>query len=549
MYQALYRKWRPKTFDDVLGQEHITNTLKNQIISERVAHAYLFCGTRGTGKTSTAKIFSRAVNCTNKQHGNPCNICETCKGISDGSIMDVIEIDAASNNGVDNVREIREEVAYAPSHCKYKVYIIDEVHMLSSGAFNALLKTLEEPPAHVIFILATTEAHKIPATILSRCQRFDFKRITIEDIVERLEQVVTKDHIQIDLKSLRLIARAAEGSMRDALSILDQCISFNREIINYEDVASILGIVDDTVLFELADSIVEKNSDKAVKVIDSLIRDGRDIVYFIDNLIEHFRNLLLSKVVEDASAVLDMSEDSIERLKAQSVDFTQEKIINCIKVLTDAYANAKWAANPRLILEVAVIRLCEKNLDMSTEALLDRIATLEDKIASGNIQPVSSAENKAKKDIKPTSNPKASLASLEIAKETASQKEIAPAVNAEGVKKVLRSWPEIVGAIRKEGKVGLFGNLSGAKVQLIGESLAIVFPNSYKVNKQWVAKKENIEFIEQIIMKLIGEKIKVKCFVEEEIEGKNEHTENSTQLEQLLKLKEELGDTMKILDE
>jgi len=232
-YQALYRKWSPLTFDDVIGQSHITQTLVNEIVHNRIAHAYLFCGTRGTGKTSTAKIFSRAINCLNNHNGNPCNECEICKGILDGSNMDVVEIDAASNNGVDNIREIRDEVAYAPSKSKYKVYIIDEVHMLSSGAFNALLKTLEEPPSHVIFILATTESHKIPATILSRCQRFDFKRISTDDVVNRLKQIIQKDHINIDDKGLRLIARVSDGSMRDALSILDQCIAFGEQTITY----------------------------------------------------------------------------------------------------------------------------------------------------------------------------------------------------------------------------------------------------------------------------------------------------------------------------
>jgi DNA polymerase-3 subunit gamma/tau len=542
-YQALYRKWRPQVFEDVVGQKHITETLKNQILSQRIAHAYLFCGTRGTGKTSTAKIFSRAINCINSQDGNPCNQCEICKGIMDGSIMDVVEIDAASNNGVDNVREIRDEVAYSPARSKYKVYIIDEVHMLSTGAFNALLKTLEEPPSHVLFILATTEPHKIPATILSRCQRFDFKRITVDDIVGRLRQVISKDRINIDEQGLRLVGRVSDGSMRDALSILDQCIAFSKDTIKYEDIAAVLGVVDNSFLFDIAQSVADRNPNKAVQLIDQLVMDGRDIIHFMDDFIEHFRNLLLCKVLEKPENVLELAQETVLRLKEQSINFTQEKIINCIKVLSEAHSTAKWATSPRIILEIAVIKLCQQNLDTSTESLLDRIAELEYKLANGvvavkmdeKVPAVGIKEDNSKQNKLPEKKPR-------TVKKADSSTHIE-------INKALDLWPEIINEVKRMGKLALYGHLSDVKVEPVEGTLGIIFKNSSATNKLMVSSRsENIELLEQVIEKLSGNPVKVKCFLEKELE-QNGKASQEDMLDQLIRLKDELGDTMQIYDE
>ncbi|MGL4876845.1 DNA polymerase III subunit gamma/tau, partial [Paraclostridium dentum] len=299
MHKALYRAYRPQTFKDVVGQEHIIRTLKNQIQNNNVGHAYLFCGTRGTGKTSTAKIFARALNCQNSVDEEPCNECEVCKDILSDNIMDVIEIDAASNNSVDDIREIRENVKYTPAKCKYKVYIIDEVHMLSQGAFNALLKTLEEPPSYVIFILATTEPHKIPATILSRCQRFDFKRVTVKDMSIRMKEICDDVNVVVDDRALNLIARNSQGALRDALSILDQCMSFSENDIEYKDVVDLLGTVNIEQLFEMAEYVIKEDTKKCLEILNEFVVWGKDIKNLIDDLIDHFRNLMVCKVSSD----------------------------------------------------------------------------------------------------------------------------------------------------------------------------------------------------------------------------------------------------------
>ncbi len=318
-YTALYRKFRPQEFEDVKGQEHIVTTLKNQIKADRIGHAYLFCGTRGTGKTTIAKILARAVNCEHPIDGSPCNTCKTCRAINEGTSMNVIEIDAASNNGVDNIREIREEVAYRPTTGKYKVYIIDEVHMLSTGAFNALLKTLEEPPSYVIFILATTEAHKIPITILSRCQRYDFRRITAETIAARLQELMDKEGNDVEEKAIRYIAKAADGSMRDALSLLDQCIAFYLgEKLTYEKVLENLGAVDTQVFSRMLRQILQQNTAGTIKTLDEIIIQGRELGQFVTDFIWYLRNLLLISTSEHPEEAVDASAENLERMKEES---------------------------------------------------------------------------------------------------------------------------------------------------------------------------------------------------------------------------------------
>ncbi len=374
---ALYRKWRPTVFEDIVGQGHITKTLKKQIMTHRVGHAYLFCGTRGTGKTTCAKVFSRAVNCLHPKDGSPCNECEICKGIADGSILDVTELDAASNRRIDDIREIINDVAYTAAAASYSVYIIDEVHMLTTEAFNALLKTLEEPPEHVVFILATTDPQKVPQTILSRCQRFDFKRISINDIILRLKEVAYGDGFNITDDAYRLIARLGDGSMRDALSVLERVASACGDTITAEDINSVLGISTAESVFQMTDAIAESNSRKIVSVIDELMNEGKDLNAFIDTLLRHLRDLMMCTISEDSSSLLDYSDEDIVKLKAQSKKLSFERLTRAASILSQAKSDAKWVKSPRIIYELALIKLARPETDNSPEALMDRIMQLE----------------------------------------------------------------------------------------------------------------------------------------------------------------------------
>lgn len=383
-YMALYRKWRPDTFEEVKGQDHVVTTLKNQIINNRIGHAFLFCGTRGTGKTSIAKLFAKAVNCEHPINGSPCNECAACRAIADGSSMNVIEIDAASNNGVDNIRQIREEVQYSPSEGKYKVYIIDEVHMLTQGAFNALLKTLEEPPAYVIFILATTESHKIPITISSRCQKYEFRRISVEAISDRLMELLGREQIEAEKKAVDYIAKAADGSMRDALSILDQCIAFNiGKELTYENVLDTIGAVDIDVFARLLDCVIKLDVVGAIDLVDEVVWQGRELSRFVSEFTWFLRNVLLVKVSPEADQKLDMSAENLERLRQLAAQIDTDALIRYINIFSDTSANIKYAVQKRIVLELAVIKLCKPEMETDYSALLDRVRVLEQKLESG----------------------------------------------------------------------------------------------------------------------------------------------------------------------
>ena len=382
-HQAIYRKFRPKIFDDVLGQEHVTKTLKNQILTDNIAHAYLFSGIRGTGKTSTAKIFARAVNCLNNHDGNPCNECEICKSTLDETNMDVIEMDAASNNGVEDIRELRDKVKFLPVKSKYKVYIIDEVHMLSKGAFNALLKTLEEPPEHLLFILATTEPHKIPATILSRCQRFDLHRINTDVIVENMKNICDEINIDIDEKSLKLIAANSEGAMRDALSILDRCLSFTQGKIEYETVIDLLGTVNYEVIIKAADSIIEKSIEKTMTIVEDILNSGKELTFFLDELIIYFRNLLIIKTTNATDNLIKMSEDALDKMKTACLKMSVDEIVYIIEELSVTQVECKRALNPRILLEAKLIKLMNNFNVSGIDQLLARIEAVEGFIKNG----------------------------------------------------------------------------------------------------------------------------------------------------------------------
>ena len=385
-YTALYRKFRPDTFEDVKGQDHIITTLKNQIKADRIGHAYLFCGTRGTGKTTVAKIFAKAVNCEHPVDGSPCGECAMCKSIAAGTSMNVIEIDAASNNGVDNIREIREEVTYRPTEGKYKVYIIDEVHMLSIGAFNALLKTLEEPPEYVIFILATTEVHKIPITILSRCQQYDFHRISLDTIAARLQELMEKEQVDVEERAIRYVAKAADGSMRDALSLLDQCIAFYLgQTLTYENVLDVLGAVDTEVFSRLLRNVLKRDIPKVMDTVDELIMQGRELNQLAADFTWYLRNLLLAKTSDQLEDVLEVSSENLEQLKEESEMIEVDQLLRYIRIFSELSGQLKYATQKRVMLEVALIKLCIPAMESDTLSILDRIRVVEDKIEKGMV--------------------------------------------------------------------------------------------------------------------------------------------------------------------
>ena len=406
MYQALYRKWRPKDFGDVYGQPHVTRTLRSQLENGRISHAYLFTGSRGTGKTTCAKILSKAVNCLNPVDGNPCNECEICRGIENGSILDVIEIDAASNNGVDNIRDLREEANFTPANAKYRVYIIDEVHMLSIGAFNALLKTLEEPPSHVIFILATTEIHKLPSTILSRCQRFDFKRIAPEDITARLMYVAEKENVNLTSNAASLIARIADGGMRDALSLLDRCFAMGTDI-DENTVSDAAGIAGTVHLFSFSEYVAKGDFTSSLRLVSKLHSESCDIDSLCTELTLHFRNLMVAKTVGDCEGLIVCSKDELEKIKERANQLRLSKILSCIEVLEQTAKNIKNAANKKIQLEAAVIKMCAPSASSGegiSADLEDRISAIEEKLASISSGAVFSPEP-AKNNAQPEPEP------------------------------------------------------------------------------------------------------------------------------------------------
>lgn len=458
-HQTLYRKWRPKTFDDVVGQQHVTQTIKNEIKNNVCGHAFLFCGTRGTGKTSTARILSKAVNCESPIEGNPCNKCATCQGIENGSIMDIIEIDAASNSGVDNIRSLREEAAYTAAVTRYKVYIIDEVHALSKDAFNALLKLLEEPPAHVKFVLATTEANKVLGTISSRCQCFDFKRITPEDIYGRLEYICNAEGIMAEEKALRMIATHADGSLRDALSALEPCIAAGREI-DTEFVADFLGRAENSAVLELCDCIGRNDAAGVITCIDEVCSRGKNLSPFIETLIRAMRDMLIISVSGKCKS--DFDENEYQELVESSGNYSTEKLLFAIKSLSEAVSTARFMTNPRVVFEAALIKLCTKNNDGSVDALLSRIAELEKKIESGSIA-VTSTKAPAKLKVPekaqeaPRSVPKPNLPPSEF------------------LSKIKGAWPEVMNDLA--GSILLFTALENVELREENGKLALTFPD------------------------------------------------------------------------
>jgi DNA polymerase-3 subunit gamma/tau len=515
-YTALYRQWRPEIFDDVIGQDAIVRILKNQIESNRIGHAYLFCGSRGTGKTSTAKVFAKAVNCLSPVNGNPCLSCDACQKLSLENNMDIIEIDAASNNGVDEIRDLRDKVKYPPVVGRYRVYIIDEVHMLSTGAFNALLKTLEEPPQHIIFILATTEPHRLPATILSRCQRYNFKRIPNKAIVERLKTVAHKSQVQTEEEALSTIARWAEGSMRDALSLMDQCIGFCGNYVTNDDVVAILGTADQEFIFKVAQNIIEGNSSELFHMVETLIEDGRDVPVFVRDLIQHLRNLLVVKVCKEPASLIDVGQDTMEAYIQQTQGTGRERLIRAIEILCALEADMKWSTQPRVLLEMALVRICRPEQEETLDALMDRMEKLEQQISEGMvIQKVSSpADDLTESDV---ITPSADIHEAPLGKQPAidiKDDDVKTKKKTKSHKEEIddgKLWVKVLKTVKKE-RIAIYGLLVNCTFKTQGDGKAVLyFPVDEQFAMETIDREENRSFIEEILEKLLGRQVKLRC--------------------------------------
>ena len=515
-YTALYRKFRPDSFQDVKGQDAIVRTLKNQIRAQRIGHAYLFCGTRGTGKTTVAKILAKAVNCEHPIDGNPCNECETCKAIAAGNSMNVIEIDAASNNGVDNIREIREEVAYSPTSGKYKVYIIDEVHMLSIGAFNALLKTLEEPPSYVIFILATTEAHKIPITILSRCQRYDFKRIARTTIVDHLRELMDEEQVEVEDKALRYIAKKGDGSMRDALSLLDQCIAFYLgEKLTYEHVLDVLGAVDTDEFSKLLREVLDGDVTQVILHLENMIMQGRDLTQLVNDFTWYLRNLLLLKSSDNMEDVLDVSAENLEQLKEEAAMVRDDTLMRYIRIFSELQNQIKYAGSKRVMLEVALIKLCRPQMEQDQLSVLERVRRLEKQLASGVVVRQQDTGGYTPEGNFDYQNPVNVAAPGGIDPDgTAGNTDPAKLQQAapEDLQKIVGMWRTILAQTSGRFRVVLASAVPKFNTEKEDGTLYIVFSDF--LGETYVNDPKKAEVLEQIIAAKTGRKVKVKMILQ-----------------------------------
>lgn len=502
-YLALYRKFRPQTFEEVKGQDAIVATMKNQIKADRIGHAYLFCGTRGTGKTSVAKILAKAVNCEHPVDGSPCGECPTCKAIARGSILNVVEIDAASNNGVDNIRDLREQVEYAPTEGRYKVFIIDEVHMLSTGAFNALLKTLEEPPAYVIFILATTEVQKIPITILSRCQKYDFKRITSDVIQKRLKELTDKEGIESEDRALAYIAKAADGSMRDALSLLDQCIAFYLgQPLSYENVLNVLGAVETEVFHALLNAVTAKDTGEALRILGEIVQNGRDLNQFVVEFTGYMRNLMILQTGADLSEILDVSEEGLERLKEDAKQIEATELIRLIRIFSELGSQIKYSSTKRVLVEVALIKLCHPQMEVNYDSLIARISQLEKEV-----------EELKKKGLSLSAE---AMERLSAGKEAAAQRPLQeqkipakpklPKAIPEDIRQVVANWKSIVRNMKEPAKT----YLSGARLSIGGDDILLVVFEDDMAYGYIKNRPEHLEELEGYIEDAIEKRVEIR---------------------------------------
>ncbi len=522
-YMALYRKWRPNEFEEVKGQEHIVTTLKNQIKHDRIGHAYLFCGTRGTGKTTVAKLLAKVVNCEHPVDGSPCNECASCKAIQNGISMNVIEIDAASNNGVDNIRQINEAVQYSPSQGKYLVYIIDEVHMLSTGAFNALLKTLEEPPAYVIFILATTEAHKIPITIMSRCQRYDFRRISIETIADRLEELLKREQVPATREALDYVARAADGSMRDALSILDRCIAFNLgQELTYDRVLNTIGAVDVDVYARITEAIAGDEMNQVMEIIDEVVWQGRDLTQFVNDFIWFVRNMLFIKMSPSVAGQLDLTSENVERITELGKQFSEEQLIRYLNLLQELAVSIKNSTIKRVTLEMGIIKMCRPEMEKNYDAIFARLDQLEKKTSALEARPAQVVAQTTGSIIGTDSETEALSPEERSAQIQKNVRERYPDADYEEIMKLASMWKT---RILPELSSGCSRYLKNAKVVAgkgAGE-LQLVYANTSEnaVAIEYFEKEENILYLERVISELIERSVKVVLLKPSGLEMKN----------------------------
>ena len=510
-YTALYRKFRPARFADVKGQDHIVTTLKNQLRANRIGHAYLFTGTRGTGKTTIAKIFAKMVNCENPTEDGPCGECRICKAIAAGASMNVIEIDAASNNGVDNIREIVEEVSYSPAEGKYKVYIIDEVHMLSIGAFNALLKTLEEPPSYVIFILATTEVHKLPITILSRCQRYDFKRISIDTITERLKELTQAEQVQVEEKALRYIAKTADGSMRDALSLLDQCIAFHLgKELTYDMVLDVLGAVDTEVFSRLLRNVLATDVTGCINLLEEIVMQGRELTQFVTDFTWYLRNLLLVQSSDNLEDVIDMSSDNLARLKEEAGMADTAGIIRYIHVFSELAGQIRYASQKRILVEIALIKLCKPQMEESNEAVLERLRQVEDKVENGVVVAADIYGG-------------IPAGSAPVPKEPPKLPKAVP----EDIREIVNKWPGIVGSAENPLKQ----YLKHVSLSLGSDDSLLLVISDPQTEDYFMQYPENRKQLEELLAEYSGKEVKVDL---KTVENKQEFEQNYVDLSKVI---------------
>ncbi len=523
-YTALYRKYRPKSFPEVVGQGSVVQTLTNQVKTGRIGHAYLFCGTRGTGKTTIAKIFARAVNCENPVDGSPCNECASCRAIMEGSSMNVVEIDAASNNGVDNIREIRDEVKYSPTEGRYRVYIIDEVHMLSSGAYNALLKTLEEPPSYVIFILATTEVHKIPVTVLSRCQRYDFKRIPTDKILGQLKKLTAEEGIETEEKALLYIARAADGALRDALSILEECVSYYYgQTLTYDNVLEVVGAVDTTVFASLLQSILESDVTLAMKLVSELVYSGRDISQTVGDFVWYLRNLLLIQTSDVTYDELGMSAENYEAHKKMAENVSTDGLLRLIRVFSDLQNSMRYATGKRTLFEMTIVRAMKPESERDLSSLYERMSSLEDmvsRLSAGGVQVIAAgdgagvaggtgiATETGSKAYAREAEPEGAEESAEPLKEVELPEAVFDDLDA-----LKKNWNDIVsscgGAVR--------GFLDGAK-PTYRDGIGFIIPFDSEFNRKQIANPDRLKMLTDAAKRIMGKDIRFKLMPSEQLE-------------------------------
>lgn len=512
-YTALYRKFRPSRFEEVKGQEHIVTTLQNQIKADRIGHAYLFCGTRGTGKTTIAKILARAVNCEHPVEGSPCGECPSCKAIAAGTSMNVIEIDAASNNGVDNIREIVEEVSYSPAEGRFKVYIIDEVHMLSIGAFNALLKTLEEPPSYVIFILATTEVHKIPITILSRCQRYDFRRITIDTIAERLRELMDQEGVQVEEKALRYVAKTADGSMRDALSLLDQCIAFHYgEELTYDKALDVLGAVDTQVFGRLFDCILKRDVTGCIELLQEVVMQGRELTQFVADFTWYLRNLMLLQSADDIEDIIDVSSDNLVVMRKEAEAVEMDTLMRFIRIFSELSGQIRYASQKRISIEIALIKLCRPDMEKDIGSVAERVRVIEEQLENG-VAVVS---------------PGVPGGSGEYAQPQA-KKERPPLPKAipEDVQAAVERWADIVA----NTAMPMRQYLREAHLTLGGDSRLLVMVEDGLASDYFLKQEGHRELLEQMLSDAVGKEIDVTV---QTVQSRETFEQNYVDLSQLI---------------